>query len=79
MLWIFKKKEKKEKKLPVTGETWTLISANNGPWPSKTTHPINILDVKDGWVRYSIGDGSGIFSDERLKVGLFTHCYEFNF
>lgn len=67
MKW-FKKKEKKEVILPTTEEIWAI--KDESPWP--TDKRIKILDVKDGWVRYSHGV---IFSDERLRLSSFLKIF----
>ena len=67
----FKRKPKPQPILPAAGETWRLYIDDGSPWPVRGV-TASILDVKDGWVRYSMG---GWFNDERLKLSEFLHCY----
>lgn len=55
----------------IPGEVWCL-KGDDSPWPKEWEHKVTILDVRDGWVRYSI---SSRFNDERLKTATFMHCY----
>ena len=57
---------------PKPGETcWKYLKDADSPWPTLSPVPIRILDVKDGWVRYTIGDGS----PDVLKIQSFTRMY----
>lgn len=68
---IFGKERKQEEalqRIPAIGEVWGFKS---GPWPP--THTVLIVDVRDGWVRYTyqrIGGG-----DKRQKIEQFLWCY----
>ena len=42
------------------------------PWGRPKPVFAEILDVKDGWVRYSLG---GSMSDQRMKMSSFMNCY----
>ena len=56
------------------GQRWRLIRSDIGPWPdTKPPFYVTVLDVKDGWVRYRIGN---LFSDERLPMERFKNLYE---
>lgn len=57
---------------PVKGEQWIFVPADSGPWPVENGVTVDILDVKDGWVRYDMGR---IFRDERRTVETFTRMY----
>jgi hypothetical protein len=35
-------------------------------------HTVTVLDVRDGWVRYSMGS---VFNDNRSKMKVFLFCY----
>ena len=59
---------------PKTDETWVFCPKNKSPWPDEDTHLVHIRDVKDGWVRYSMGS---VFNDERKKMDSFLHMYAF--
>lgn len=57
------------------GSKWTLRS-NGDPFPSKYP-PAEILDVKDGWVRYSMGPPTmSLFPDNRREIDSFLQIYE---
>jgi hypothetical protein len=61
--------------VPRSGETWTLDSNfyRRDPFePTKEGVDALILEVRDGWVRYSLG---GIFNDERMPVREFCGIY----
>lgn len=64
------------KNLPVLkiGQTWTMTPIDQGPWPkSRQLLPMaKIIDLKDGWVRYSMG---GMWTDERKTEASFRNCY----
>lgn len=60
-------------KTPVPGEKWLFQGVHNDPWGPKDYRPVTILDVKAGWVRYSMGYP---FDDERKELGLFTSMYQ---
>ena len=55
------------------GEKWKLKEGDGSPWPTKEFPPVTILDVKEGWVRYEIGDA---FPDNRMGIKEFTRIYE---
>ena len=57
---------------PKPGERWTLKVVTD-PWGGSPSITVEILDVKDGWVRYSMG---GSMSDLRMKMSDFVGCYE---
>jgi hypothetical protein len=58
---------------PEPGETWRLKAAEGDPWGIKEGDGVTILDVKNGWVRYSFGPV--IFKDERMEMETFVYCY----
>lgn len=80
MRWPWKKRIAAvvtEKELPpvVAGQLWhlTINSHENDPFlPKQEPVLIQILEVRDGWVRYYIGD---VFPDERLPISRFVACY----
>ena len=73
MIWPFKKRTKSPPPVGLTiGAQWVLRSEDGDPWGRKY-HPAEILDVKEGWVRYKIGDI--IFTDERMKQDMFVEIY----
>ena len=57
---------------PNPGEKWAFTN-QKGPWPVVSRHePVQVRDVTEGWVRYSIGD---MFPDERKTVSEFLSMY----
>ncbi len=60
-------------KMPQPGELWTFDHGDEGPWPKEDALLVKILDVKEGWVRFS----NGYCRDDRLKMRLFRWCYNF--
>jgi hypothetical protein len=61
---------------PVAGEKWILHVDKTDPWGGNKYPPVKILDVKEGWVRYKIGDY--IFKDERMPVERFVAIYDYH-
>lgn len=56
------------------GQVWAL--KGKGPWPREgRSFFVTVRDVKDGWVRFRIGEGS-VFNDERLEEETFRFCYQ---
>jgi hypothetical protein len=53
------------------GEEWVLTD-DGSPWPNKHRLVARIQDVKDGWVKYSVG----MFKDERMETKIFTKIYK---
>ena len=78
--WFRKKRQESSEYLSSgihPGEWWAIAPFCDGsPWSPKSHDPIftiKILDVKDGWVRYSMGK---IYNDERMETETFTRIYE---
>lgn len=53
------------------GSLWVLHNYRD-PFPTRDRPPVRVLDVKDGWVRYYIGEA---FPDERMSVELFLGIF----
>lgn len=70
--WVGLVTECEPERIPVPGETW-LGKSGDSPWPSKSNLIAEVLDVKEGWVRYSLG--GGLLSDERMRVPQFIRIY----
>jgi len=62
-----------KKRKPQKGEEWAL-KGDGSPWPKGMEGLVEILDVKDDWVRYRIGSA---FPDERMEIKYFLQCYSF--
>lgn len=64
---------------PLPGEHWALIPKHHpssDPWaPSMSRISVKIVDVKEGWVRYSHGPGT-IGVDERRPIKEFVEIFE---
>jgi hypothetical protein len=61
--------------VPAVGESWYFFAEkrDGDPFPHKLPPTYaRILEVRDGWVRYSIGN---LFPDERLAIDEFTRMY----
>lgn len=50
-----------------------VLKDDDSPWPTDGESEAIILDIKNGWVRYSL---SPLFSDNRLKIDEFLYCYK---
>lgn len=61
---------------PEPKERWELKS--EGPWRSSSPTIVHILDVKQGWVRYTydlLGDGRTLRGDYRTTVDMFIRVW----
>lgn len=58
---------------PSRGELWKFIVKDASPWDFTGGMVAKILDVKDGWVRYSIGRP---YEDERMEIKYFVEIYK---
>lgn len=58
---------------PTKGEHWRLKPTKDDPFPPVAYDPVEILDVKNGWIRYKMGR---IFPDLRMELEIFLHIYE---
>lgn len=63
--WILKKLGK----LPKVGEQW--IWDNGDPFGDKY-HPVQILEIKNGWVRYDMQ----VYKNNRIKIWQFVLWYK---
>ena len=59
--------------MPSVGETWILKSSNDDPFPPKARTLVDILEIREGWVRYDMG---GVFRDERKTIEDFVRIYQ---
>jgi hypothetical protein len=59
---------------PKVSEKWSLKQTDGDPWSRKKYDPVTIIDVKDGWVKYSMG--GSFFDDERMEIKTFVKIYE---
>lgn len=57
---------------PQAGQHWRL-QPDDDPFPAKAYDPVQILEVKEGWVRYWMGSFS---PDNRKKVSEFVRMYD---
>jgi len=74
MIGFFRKLfTKKPVRHPVAGELWYFGKGDGSPWPVKKYPPVTILDVRDGWVRYSF---ASMFLDERKELSWFVANYK---
>ena len=72
-----KKSKTKEPKTPITiGSKWIFKGEDESPWsPKEGYRPVEILDYKEGWVRYTHGRNSP-FQDERDEEDCFISLYK---
>jgi hypothetical protein len=66
------KKDKEPQTTIPVGSTWILNIRSNDPFPPKQNRSVTVLEVKEGWVRYSMGS---IFKDERMDSSTFLAIY----
>ena len=59
-------------RVPKPNEKW-IMNIDGDPFPSKYL-PVQILDVKEGWVRYNMG--TVFTTDERRTVKSFINMYQ---
>jgi hypothetical protein len=59
-------------KIPKVGDHF-ILKDDDSPWPMEGRQEAIVLDIKDGWVRFSLPP---IFKDNRLKMDAFLYCYE---
>jgi len=71
LLWVIGGMLQKPRitRMPCVGELWYFDPQDNGPWPAKEHKPVQILAVRDGWVRYDL-------LDSRMKVRDFVRMYK---
>ncbi len=43
------------------GQTWIYVCDRDNPWATVTTNRYEVLDVRDGWVRYAEYCRSGVY------------------
>lgn len=59
-------------KNPMIGSKWRNKGEKGNPW--QETYTVTVIDVKDGWVRYSFGYSSGW--PDALSMANFLMIYE---
>lgn len=65
----FKSREQ-NKNIPKHNDLW-ILNDDKSPWEPQNI-PVTILDVHDGWVKYSIG----ILTDNRMDLKIFLRIYK---
>ena len=69
---MFSKAVTETNKAPKKGDLYYIKSY--GPW--KHEFPVEVLDARDGWVRYKYtGNKEGLYQDERLKEDYFLNIH----
>lgn len=63
-------------RIPQAGDKWILDSRDpSDPFePKETFPPVEILEVKQGWVRYYM---NRVLPDERMPIERFTQIYTY--
>ena len=56
--------------LPGRGDKYRLIQDKRDPWGPKKDKTCRVLDVRDGWVRYTCGWGT-VGEDSRAEIDKF--------
>lgn len=60
---------------PKPGEVWMYKQKKTrDPWGCESGHKVEVLDVREGWVRYKFA-GSTLWTDEHQKMKSFVYCY----
>lgn len=70
--WLKKRFSGDKKPAIAAGETWEFVDSLGDPWGNKKPFRVQILDVRDGWVRYNMGT---LFPDERCTIKSFVGIY----
>lgn len=61
---------------PVPGEIWRAKPSKPAdPFSAKPEQKVEILDVRQGWVRYR-WLGAALWQDERRRMKIFVYCWE---
>ena len=71
----FKNLFKRKFSIPEPGDQYKINDNSKDPFPPKKHMLIRVLEVKNGWVRYSIGDNGILFQDERMEVSQFVRVF----
>jgi hypothetical protein len=73
-IWISAtlKRKLSQSEIITPGEYFEIVTTTD-PWGGKRYAPVKIIDVRDGWVRYSFGGSP--FSDERMRIEDFVALY----
>ena len=71
----FKNLFKRKFSIPQSGDQYKIRDNSEDPFPPKKHMLIRVLEVKSGWVRYSIGDNEILFQDERMEVSQFVRVF----
>lgn len=75
LLSILGREPHRQARLPIPGETWSYTPRDESPWPtSDKPLLVKVIDQKEGWVRYDIGQGT--FQDRRMKASIFITIFE---
>lgn len=69
--WLFKLQDSEP--IPVAGSVYDFIIEQD-PFGIKKTHQVEVLEVKDGWVRYSFKD-SLLWKNETMTTETFLRLY----
>ena len=69
---LFGRKEKAQPDPIRPGESWVSAGSDGSPWPLACATVVEIMDVRDGWVRYRMGL---LFPDNRMRESLFRRIY----
>lgn len=65
------KAEQDTKRIPKAGERWIAFETDSSPWTT-FYYSVRILDVKDGWVRFSESERS----DRHMTIDSFLKNFQ---
>ena len=69
---LFGRKEKAQPEPIKPGDVWVSAGSDGSPWPPACAAVVEIMDAREGWVRYRMGL---MFPDNRMREELFRRIY----
>lgn len=60
---------------PIPGEHYMLFENESNPFRNKNGPMVEIIDIKNGWVKYRFF-GISLFQNESMKIDIFHSCYK---
>lgn len=57
------------------GQRWVLAAEYSDPFPKLSRHAVEVLDCRQGWVRYRFLPVGGMWQDQRMAEDVFRHVY----
>ena len=75
MWWPLRRKKKVEVRKPEIGETWRQTTTFEDPFNEPSITDVEIIDKKDGWVKYGVGSDRDFTITK--KISIFLVCFDF--